>query len=150
MKYNIDKILIILFSPPILVLFFLVSIMILIFIGMPIIYKQNRPGKNGLPFKFYKFRTMTNTKNIEGKLLPDEERLTRFGIFLRNTSIDEIPSLFNVLKGDMSLVGPRPLLIEYLKHYTNFQNRRHEVKPSYRLGLGERIVILYLGMRSLN
>ena len=72
---------------------------------------------------------MTNTKNIEGKLLPDEERLTRFGIFLRNTSIDEIPSLFNVLKGDMSLVGPRPLLIEYLKHYTNFQNRRHEVKP---------------------
>lgn len=97
--------------------------------GSPILFKQKRPGLNEKPFTFYKFRTMTNTRNEEGELLPDEERLTPFGKFLRSTSLDELPSLFNVLKGDMSLVGPRPLLMEYLPLYNEIQRRRHEVKP---------------------
>ena len=97
--------------------------------GLPIIFSQIRAGLRGAPFNMYKFRTMTNEQNTEGELLPDELRLTRFGRFLRSTSLDELPELFNVLKGDMSLVGPRPLLTQYLDRYTPEQARRHEVKP---------------------
>ena len=97
--------------------------------GTPIIFKHQRPGLHGKQFTFYKFRTMTNTKNSEGDLLPDKNRLTPLGSFLRKTSLDELPSLWNVLKGDMSLVGPRPLLMEYLPLYSKEQMRRHEVKP---------------------
>ena len=97
--------------------------------GFPIIFIQQRPGINGIPFNFFKFRTMTNETDEKGKLLPDRDRLTPIGRFLRNTSLDEVPSLFNVLKGDMSFVGPRPLLMEYLPLYSNEQMRRHDVKP---------------------
>ena len=97
--------------------------------GSPVLFKQTRPGKEGMPFTFYKFRTMTDEKDAEGNLLPDQDRLTKFGGFLRKTSLDELPSLFNVLKGDMSLVGPRPLLMQYLPLYNGYQKRRHEVKP---------------------
>lgn len=118
-------IIIIIFLPILLILTFLVSIKL----GNPIIFYHQRPGLKGRAFILYKFRTMTEKKDIEGKLLPDEERLTKFGEFLRSTSLDELPELFNVLKGDMSLVGPRPLLMEYLDLYTPEQARRHEVKP---------------------
>ena len=97
--------------------------------GRPVIFTQPRPGLNGRPFKMYKFRTMTEERDSEGNLLPDEERLTPLGRFLRETSLDELPELFNVLKGDMSLVGPRPLLMQYLDRYAPEQARRHEVKP---------------------
>ena len=95
----------------------------------PILFKQTRPGLNGNLFTFYKFRTMTLKKDAKGNLLPDKDRLNKFGKFLRRTSLDELTSLWNVLKGDMSLVGPRPLLPEYLARYTSEQARRHEVKP---------------------
>lgn len=95
----------------------------------PVFYKHKRPGKNGVPFILYKFRTMNEDTDINGNLLPDENRLTRIGKILRSTSIDELPELWNVIKGDMSLVGPRPLLMEYLDRYTSEQSRRHEVKP---------------------
>jgi lipopolysaccharide/colanic/teichoic acid biosynthesis glycosyltransferase len=97
--------------------------------GAPILFCQLRPGLEGKPFKLYKFRTMTDARDDDGNLLPDSERLTRFGRFLRKTSLDELPELWNVLKGDMSLVGPRPLLMQYLDRYTPEQARRHEVKP---------------------
>jgi len=90
---------------------------------------QQRPGKNGKIFKIVKFKTMTDQKNTEGELLPDAQRLTKIGTFVRRTSLDEIPQLFNVLVGDMSLIGPRPLLTQYLHLYSDFQNRRHEAKP---------------------
>lgn len=95
----------------------------------PIFFKQTRPGLHSKPFQLIKFRTMTETRSKEGNLLPDAERLTTYGRFLRSTSLDELPELFNVLKGEMSLVGPRPLLIQYLDRYTPDQARRHEVKP---------------------
>lgn len=98
-------------------------------LGSPVLFRQVRPGRGGKPFIIYKFRTMKDIRDAQRNLLPDEERLTRIGHFLRATSIDELPGLFNVLKGDMSLVGPRPLLMEYLKLYTPEQARRHEVKP---------------------
>ena len=98
-------------------------------LGSPVIFKQERPGKNGKIFKMLKFRTMLNTVDEHGELLPNEQRLTPFGNMLRKTSLDELPEFINVLKGDMSLVGPRPLLCEYLELYTPEQNRRHEVKP---------------------
>jgi len=107
----------------------LLVIIIFFSIGTPILFKQRRPGLNGKPFHFYKFRTMTNEKYNNGRLLSDYDRLTSFGKFLRKTSLDEFPSLWNVLKGDMSLVGPRPLLMEYLSLYSKKQMRRHEVKP---------------------
>ena len=110
-------------------LMILICIGIIFTIGFPIFFKQKRPGINGIPFYFYKFRTMTNEKDNNGKLLPDEKRLTKFGNIFRKTSLDELPSLWNVLKGDMSLVGPRPLLMEYLPLYSKEQMRRHEVKP---------------------
>ncbi len=105
------------------------SLMISAQMGRPVLFKQMRPGLNGKPFYMYKFRTMTNEKDEKGIPLPDEQRLTRLGRFLRSTSLDELPELFNVLKGDMSLVGPRPLLMQYLDRYTPEQARRHEVKP---------------------
>lgn len=98
-------------------------------IGSPILFKQQRPGLHSKPFYLYKFRTMTDERDEEGELLPDHMRLTPFGKFLRKYSLDELPQLFNVLKGDISLVGPRPLLMEYLELYTPEQARRHEVKP---------------------
>ncbi|MBE9015939.1 UDP-galactose phosphate transferase [Chroococcidiopsis sp. CCALA 051] len=107
----------------------LIAIAIYIRIGHPIFFTQPRPGKDGRIFTFYKFRTMTNERDSEGKLLPDEKRLTPLGQLLRKTSLDELPQLWNVLKGDMSFVGPRPLIVEYLNRYTPEQARRHEVKP---------------------
>lgn len=98
-------------------------------IGTPVFFRQRRPGLGGRPFGIVKFRTMTNRRDSRGELLPDEVRLTRFGRFLRSTSLDELPELWNVLKGDMSFVGPRPLLMEYLPLYTARQARRHEVRP---------------------
>jgi len=98
-------------------------------LGSPVLFKQVRAGYQGKPFVLYKFRTMTNACDSAGNLLSDEERLTPFGKWLRSTSLDELPELWNVLKGDMSLVGPRPLLMEYLDRYTPEQARRHEVKP---------------------
>lgn len=105
------------------------GLLVIIKNGSPVLFKQTRPGKEGMPFTFYKFRTMTDEKDAEGNLLPDQDRLTKFGGFLRKTSLDELPSLFNVLKGDMSLVGPRPLLMQYLPLYNEFQKKRHKVKP---------------------
>ncbi|WP_275656200.1 sugar transferase [Agitococcus lubricus] len=98
-------------------------------LGSPILFKQVRPGLHGQPFQMMKFRTMTDAKDAQGNLLPDAERLTSFGKFLRSSSLDELPELINVLKGDMSLVGPRPLLMQYLPLYTPEQARRHEAKP---------------------
>ncbi|RAR27439.1 sugar transferase [Pseudomonas sp. MDMC224] len=98
-------------------------------LGSPIFFTQMRPGLGGKPFVMYKFRTMSDARDSEGKLLPDDQRLTRFGKFLRSTSLDELPELWNVIKGEMSLVGPRPLLMKYLELYTPEQARRHEVKP---------------------
>ncbi|MED3667080.1 sugar transferase [Geobacillus kaustophilus] len=98
-------------------------------LGSPVLFKQQRPGLHGKPFYLYKFRTMTDERDENGELLPDHLRLTPFGQFLRKYSLDELPQLFNVLKGDISLVGPRPLLMEYLELYTPEQARRHEVKP---------------------
>ena len=98
-------------------------------LGRPVLFRQIRPGLNGKPFGLYKFRTMTDARDGEGRLLPDEARLTTFGRFLRSTSLDELPELWNVLRGDMSLVGPRPLLMAYLDRYDSEQMRRHHVKP---------------------
>ena len=98
-------------------------------LGTPVLFTQERPGLSGKIFKLFKFRTMTNLTDSTGQLLCDDVRLTSLGIFMRKTSLDELPSLWNVLKGEMSLVGPRPLLVDYLDHYTSFQARRHDVKP---------------------
>lgn len=98
-------------------------------LGAPSLFTQVRPGLEGKPFRMYKFRTMTNQCDANGKLLPNEQRMTRLGNFLRSSSLDELPELWNVLKGDMSLVGPRPLLVEYLEYYTPEQRRRHDVRP---------------------
>jgi lipopolysaccharide/colanic/teichoic acid biosynthesis glycosyltransferase len=98
-------------------------------LGSPILFRQTRPGKSGGPFTLFKFRSMTNARDHAGKLLDDNRRLTRFGCWLRSTSLDELPELWNVLRGEMSFVGPRPLLMEYLPHYSPQQARRHDVKP---------------------
>lgn len=110
-------------------LMFCVAFLVRRKLGVPVLFKQERPGLDGRVFTMYKFRTMTDERNAEGKLLPDEERLPPFGKFLRSTSVDELPELFNVLKGEMSIVGPRPLLVTYLDRYTPRQARRHEVRP---------------------
>ena len=110
-------------------IFIIIGILVLIFLGKPAIFRQQRPGKDGKIFTLYKFRTMTNKKDKKGNLLPDEKRLTKFGKFLRKTSLDEIPEFFNILKGDMSFVGPRPLLVEYLDYYTEEEQHRHDVRP---------------------
>jgi sugar transferase EpsL len=107
----------------------ILSFLIRIKLGSPILFKQQRPGLHGKPFYVYKFRTMSNERDEKGQLLPDHIRLTPFGKFLRKFSLDELPQLLNVLKGDISLVGPRPLLMEYLDLYTLQQARRHEVRP---------------------
>lgn len=116
---------IVLLSPVYLVLWVLVRSKL----GTPVLFKQDRPGKNEKIFKLYKFRTMTDARDENGNLLPDEVRLTSFGKALRATSLDELPELFNILKGDMSLVGPRPLLVKYLPLYNEFQRHRHDVTP---------------------
>ena len=109
--------------------FLLTALMVKIKLGAPLFFKQVRPGLNGNLFNMYKLRSMTNECDKDGNLLIDEVRLTKFGKFLRSTSLDELPGLWNVLKGDMSLVGPRPLLVEYLPLYSEKQSRRHEVRP---------------------
>lgn len=110
-------------------LYILIAALVRQKLGSPVIFKQQRPGLNGKVFTMYKFRSMTDAKDKDGKLLSDEERLPRFGKILRSTSLDEIPEFFNILKGDMSLVGPRPLLVQYLERYNERQARRHEVRP---------------------
>ncbi len=110
-------------------LLLIICLFIIKTMGSPIIFKQSRPGKDGKIFEIIKFRTMLNDLDDDGNYLPDEERLTKFGIWLRNSSLDELPELINVIKGDMSIVGPRPLLIEYLPLYSEHQARRHEVLP---------------------
>lgn len=109
--------------------FLILSLMVRFKLGSPIFFKQTRPGLHAKPFEVVKFRTMTDRRDVNGKLLPDGERLTRFGRFLRSTSLDEMPQLWNVLRGDISLVGPRPLLMQYLPLYSLEQSRRHEVRP---------------------
>ena len=129
MKLFLDKFLaciILIASLPVLLM---TSILIGVKLGRPVLFKQKRPGKNGKIFTIYKFRTMSNKVDVHGELLPDEQRLTKFGKFLRSTSLDELPQLFNVLKGDMSFVGPRALLVEYLPLYNSRQTGRHLVKP---------------------
>jgi len=113
----------------ILPLMLALSLVVWIFLGTPILFRQPRPGYKGRPFITYKFRTMTNRTGADGNLLSDAERLTSFGRFLRSTSLDDMPQLFNVLRGEMSLVGPRPLLMRYLERYTPEQMRRHDVLP---------------------
>lgn len=125
MDVVLSAILLLLLSPVMI----LIALFVYINLGSPVVFKQLRPGLHGKPFYIYKFRTMKDLRDEKGNLLPDEQRLTRFGAFLRSTSLDELPELVNVLKGDMSLVGPRPLLMEYLDRYTPEQARRHEVKP---------------------
>ena len=115
----------ILLSPFIL----LTALSVRIFLGTPVLFRQQRPGYNGRPFYIYKFRTMTDASDSAGNLLPDSERLTRLGHFLRDLSLDELPELFNILRGEMSLVGPRPLLMEYLERYSHEQMRRHDAYP---------------------
>ena len=110
-------------------LYILVAILVRIKLGSPVIFCQERPGKDEKIFKLYKFRTMTDARDENGELLPDDVRLTRFGRLLRSTSLDELPEAFNILKGDMSVIGPRPLLVEYLPRYNEEQHRRHEVRP---------------------
>lgn len=108
---------------------FITGLLIAFNLGLPVLFSQTRPGMHGKPFKMFKFRTMTDSKDSSGNLLPDKVRLTPFGRVLRSTSLDELPGLINVLKGDMSLVGPRPLLMEYLPLYSPEQARRHELRP---------------------
>ena len=110
-------------------IFLVVGMLVGIYLGFPIIFKQKRPGKDENEFTLYKFRTMTDAKGENGELLPDDKRLTKFGLFLRNTSLDELPELINIIKGDMSFVGPRPLLTEYLDLYNEEQRHRHDVRP---------------------
>lgn len=118
---------IIMLSPVLLV----TAILVRVKLGSPVIFKQERPGRNGKIFELYKFRTMTDGKDENGKPLPDEERLTGFGKKFRSTSLDELPELVNILKGDMAVVGPRPLLVQYLPLYNAHQARRHEVRPGF-------------------
>ena len=116
----------IIFLSPILLV---VACLVRVKLGSPVLFQQNRPGKNEKIFHLYKFRTMTDLKDRNGNLLPDDARLTKFGKMLRSTSLDELPELFNILKGDMAVIGPRPLLEQYLSLYSPVQRRRHEVRP---------------------
>lgn len=125
MDFILSIIACIVLSPVMLV----VAILVRVKLGSPVIFKQKRPGLNEKIFTLYKFRTMTDEKDENGELLPDDVRLTKFGKMLRSTSLDELPELFNILKGDMSIVGPRPLLVQYLPLYNEHQRRRHEVRP---------------------
>lgn len=125
MDIALSLIALIVLSPVILV----VAVLVRLKLGSPVIFKQKRPGLHEKIFTMYKFRTMTDERDENGELLPDSMRLTKFGKFLRSTSLDELPELWNILKGDMSIVGPRPLLVEYLPLYNEQQRRRHEVRP---------------------
>lgn len=109
--------------------YLIISVLVLIFMGWPILFKQPRPGKNEKIFNMYKFRTMTNKKDKDGNLLPDEQRLPKFGRFLRKTSLDELPEIFLIFIGKMSIVGPRPLVVQYLPYYTEEEHHRHDVRP---------------------
>jgi lipopolysaccharide/colanic/teichoic acid biosynthesis glycosyltransferase len=129
MKRCFDLALILLILPVYLPLMLMISLWVWYRIGTPILFSQQRPGKNGQIFRLYKFRSMTDSRNQAGRLLPDAERLTAFGRWLRSTSFDELPELWNVACGEMSFVGPRPLLVDYLDRYTPEQARRHEVVP---------------------
>ena len=122
----VSSLLAIIILSPVLVI---TSIFVRTKLGSPVLFKQERPGKDEKIFTLMKFRTMTDERDENGELLPDEFRLTKFGQFLRSTSIDELPELFNILKGDMSVIGPRPLLVRYLPRYNEHQHRRHEVRP---------------------
>ena len=110
-------------------LYIIVAILVRVKLGSPVIFKQPRPGKDEKIFNLYKFRSMTDERDENGELLPDEVRLTKFGKLLRATSLDELPEAFNILKGDMSVVGPRPLMARYLKYYNDVEKRRHDVRP---------------------
>ncbi|PFA18424.1 sugar transferase [Bacillus cereus] len=125
MDFTLSLIAILILSPVLLV----VAVLVRFKLGSPVLFKQERPGLNEKVFMMYKFRTMTDERNENGELLSDSVRLTRFGKFLRSTSLDELPELFNILKGDMSIIGPRPLLVQYLPLYNEHQKRRHEVRP---------------------
>jgi lipopolysaccharide/colanic/teichoic acid biosynthesis glycosyltransferase len=125
MDFILSLMAIVALSPVLLVVAILVSTKL----GSPVLFKQKRPGLNDKVFMMYKFRTMTDERDENGELLPDSVRLTKFGKFLRSTSLDELPELFNILKGDMSIIGPRPLLVQYLPLYNDHQKRRHEVRP---------------------
>ena len=125
MDFILSLIAIIVLSP----VFLIVALLVKIKLGSPVIFKQQRPGLNEKIFTMYKFRTMTDERDENGELLPNSVRLTKFGRLLRSTSLDELPQLFNILKGDMSFVGPRPLLVQYLPLYNDHQKRRHEVRP---------------------
>jgi undecaprenyl phosphate N,N'-diacetylbacillosamine 1-phosphate transferase len=131
-KY-VKRILDILFSMLFLILFWwlilVIALLVKIKLGSPVIFKQPRPGKNEKIFNMYKFRTMTDERDANGELLPDDRRLTKFGKFLRKTSCDELLEIFNILKGDMSFIGPRPLLVKYLNRYSEEQHHRHDVRP---------------------
>jgi sugar transferase EpsL len=128
-KRLFDLILTILGCVILLPLFIVIALFVKRKLGSPILFRQQRPGLHGKPFILFKYRTMTNSKDENGNLLPAAQRLTKTGSFLRSTSLDELPELWNVLKGEMSLVGPRPLRMEYLSHYTKEQNRRHDILP---------------------
>lgn len=125
MDFSLTLIALVILSPVLIIL----AIIVRIKLGTPILFGQKRPGLNENIFTMYKFRTMTNERNQNGELLPDGMRLTKFGRLLRSTSLDELPELFNILIGDMSVVGPRPLLVQYLPLYNNHQKRRHSVRP---------------------
>ncbi|MFJ7363439.1 sugar transferase [Peribacillus frigoritolerans] len=125
MDFILSLIAIVILSPVLLV----VALLVRVKLGSPVLFKQKRPGLNEDVFLMYKFRTMTDERDEHGELLPDNVRLTRFGRLLRSTSLDELPELFNILRGDMSIVGPRPLLVQYLPIYNDHQKRRHEVRP---------------------
>jgi lipopolysaccharide/colanic/teichoic acid biosynthesis glycosyltransferase len=128
-KRIFDLFLMLLFSPILVPITALTALLVTVFHGWPVIFSQERAGYKGRPFTLYKFRTMSNARDRQGNLLPDEKRLTTFGKFLRASSLDELPELWNVLKGQMSLIGPRPLLVSYLPRYNQEQARRHNVLP---------------------
>jgi len=128
-KRLFDLFLIFLSLPLVLPIYLFIALLVLILLDSPVLFRQSRPGLNGKIFNIYKFRTMTNECDKNETLLSDEARLSKFGKFLRSTSLDELPGLWCVLKGDMNLVGPRPLLVEYLPFYSEKQSRRHEVRP---------------------
>lgn len=110
-------------------LYAIVAVLVRVKLGRPVLFTQDRPGKDEKIFKLYKFRTMTDARDENGELLPDDKRLTRFGRLLRSTSLDELPEAFNIIKGDMSIIGPRPLLMEYLPYYKGMERHRHDVRP---------------------
>ena len=125
--FILSLIVIIMLSP----VYLIVIVLVRIKLGSPVFFTQKRPGKDEKIFKMYKFRTMTNEVDENGNLLPDDKRLTKFGKLLRSTSLDELPELFNILKGDMSIVGPRPLLVRYLPLYNEYQKHRHDARPGF-------------------